>query len=738
VTQTAPVHSACEKSYKACAFSYPHGGPIPEGVALGGTGAKGAVSPMRISTRHPRLLTIAIAAMWLTVAFHGAQALLGFGGPRMSSFCSTWVYTGAEVMALGICIARAIARPEDRLAWSLVAFGVLAWTAGDLVWTLWLNNLANPPYPSIADLFYLGMYPAMYAALMLLMRSQGGRVRSEQWFDGGIVALALAALGTGLILPTVLHGGDGRFVDDLVDLAYPLGDVTLLVFVVVAYALSSWRPGRMWLWFGAAMAVDAVADLIFTYVEATGSYQPGTILDTMWPAAMALVAVAAWQPPRRRVVRDTRVGVELIVLPLTFVALALGLLVDAAFTHITPTAVLLAAGALALGTVRAVLTFMDNVRMLRHSAEDAATDNLSGLGNRRKLLRDLDRAVADADTDQPCTLVFFDLNGFKRYNDTFGHAAGDALLARLGGALRAAVGDHGRAYRLGGDEFCLLLRGRFATDDALIDAAIAALTEEGDAFSVSASHGLATVPDDATTATALLQLADQRMYAAKVRTRRSTPSSTHDVLMQVLSERTPDLHYHVHGVGALVRDLGIDLGLDSDQLNELLRAAELHDIGKLGIPDAILDKPGPLDEDEWRLMHQHTVIGERILSADPVMQPVGRLVRASHERWDGAGYPDGLAGTAIPLGARIIAACDALDAMTSDRCYQAGRPLPEALAELRRCAGTQFDPDVVAALCARLELSAQRADDAGVLAHGLEPVLPGLAAEPAVHGHAEV
>jgi HD-GYP domain-containing protein (c-di-GMP phosphodiesterase class II) len=246
----------------------------------------------------------------------------------------------------------------------------------------------------------------------------------------------------------------------------------------------------------------------------------------------------------------------------------------------------------------------------------------------------------------------------------------------------------------------------------------------------------------------VLQLADQRMYAAKARTSRTTPPRTHDVLMQILSERTPDLHFHVSGVGQLVRDVGRDLGLDADQLDELLRAAELHDVGKLGIPDAILDKPGPLDDEEWRLMRQHTVIGERILNADPVMQPVARLVRASHERWDGAGYPDGVTGSAIPLGARIIAACDALNAMTSDRCYQGARPLPEALAELRRCAGTQFDPAVVAALCARLDgnvapaaaaaASAERPDDAAVLAHGLQPVLAGLAAEPAVHGDAEV
>jgi HD-GYP domain-containing protein (c-di-GMP phosphodiesterase class II) len=173
--------------------------------------------------------------------------------------------------------------------------------------------------------------------------------------------------------------------------------------------------------------------------------------------------------------------------------------------------------------------------------------------------------------------------------------------------------------------------------------------------------------------------------------------------MQVLAERSPDLQDHVAAVGQLVRTVGRSFGLDAPQLDQLVLAAELHDIGKLGIPDTILGRPGPLDDEEWTLMRRHPEIGERILSADLAMQPVGKLVRASHERWDGMGYPDRLSGSAIPLGARIIAACDALEAMTSDRCYQAARPLPEALAELRRCAGTQFDPDVIAALCSVIE-----------------------------------
>jgi diguanylate cyclase (GGDEF)-like protein len=347
---------------------------------------------------------------------------------------------------------------------------------------------------------------------------------------------------------------------------------------------------------------------------------------------------------------------------------------------------------------------MENVRMLRRSAEDAVTDGLTGLGNRRRLMSDLDHAVAAADADHPCTLVFFDLNGFKNYNDTLGHGAGDLLLARLGTALDRATAERGRAYRLGGDEFCALLRGRFGRDDALVRAATSALTERCERADISAALGMAVIPEEAGTTSDALHLADQRMYASKIRGSRDIVACTRHVLMQVLAERAPDLQDHVSGVGQLANALGCSLGLDAAAIDQLVLAAELHDVGKLGMPDSILGKPGPLDDEEWALMRSHPEIGERILSADPAMQPVGKLVRASHERWDGTGYPDRLAGSAIPLGARIIAACDALEAMTSDRCYQAARSLPEALAELRRCAGTQFDPDVIAALCRRLEV----------------------------------
>jgi HD-GYP domain-containing protein (c-di-GMP phosphodiesterase class II) len=150
----------------------------------------------------------------------------------------------------------------------------------------------------------------------------------------------------------------------------------------------------------------------------------------------------------------------------------------------------------------------------------------------------------------------------------------------------------------------------------------------------------------------------------------------------------------------MAREVAVQLGMCAEDIDDVVRAAELHDVGKLAVPREILDKPGPLDNAEWAVMRRHTVIGERMLLAAPALAAVAPLVRSSHERWDGGGYPDGLCGPAIPLGARIVAVCDAFDAMTTDRVYRRGMAPKDALTELRRCAGTQFDPAVVDAFVA--------------------------------------
>ena len=344
---------------------------------------------------------------------------------------------------------------------------------------------------------------------------------------------------------------------------------------------------------------------------------------------------------------------------------------------------------------RTLLTFRENTRITGRMNTLALTDALTGLGNRRKLLDDLDLAFEDG-ADGPLVLVLYDLNGFKAYNDTFGHPAGDALLRRLAAKLALAVEPYGTSYRLGGDEFCALGLVPSSELDAFLTATTAALAEQGEGFEVSTAFGCVFLPDEAGHPSEALRIADQRLYAQKYQSliARGRP---HRVLLQALYEREPYLREHGEGVARLSLLVAGELGLPDEALEEIELAGELHDIGKLAIPDATLLKRGALDEEEWAFIRRHTIVGQRILNASPALSLVGKVVRATHERWDGAGYPDGLHSTEIPLAARIITVCDAYSAMTSDRSYRPARSPEVALDELRRCAGSQFDPAVVEA-----------------------------------------
>jgi HD-GYP domain-containing protein (c-di-GMP phosphodiesterase class II) len=225
------------------------------------------------------------------------------------------------------------------------------------------------------------------------------------------------------------------------------------------------------------------------------------------------------------------------------------------------------------------------------------------------------------------------------------------------------------------------------------------LSEQGEGFAITSSQGLVVLPLEATDVRHALTLADEHMYRQKNIRPGSVMTQTADVIGRIVSERAPDLHDRVLCISELARALGMKLGLSATELDQLVHAAGLHDVGKMAIPEEILSKPGPLSEDEWVFMRRHTVIGERILGAAPALQRVAAIVRSTHERWDGTGYPDGLHGDEIPLASRVIFICDSFDAMTADRPYRKALSESAALAELRRCAGTQFDPVLVETFC---------------------------------------
>ncbi|MDO9356116.1 MAG: diguanylate cyclase [Solirubrobacteraceae bacterium] len=341
--------------------------------------------------------------------------------------------------------------------------------------------------------------------------------------------------------------------------------------------------------------------------------------------------------------------------------------------------------------------FTQNEELLAASRDEALTDALTGLNNRRALQIDLEAALPIASDDERVLLALFDLDGFKGYNDTFGHAAGDELLNRLGRNLTKAVEDLGaKAYRLGGDEFCVLTQIDELRSEALIEAAIAALTDEGDGWSIGTSVGTVWVPGDASDVETALVMADERMYSDKASRKgeRPTLQSLTDGPKRRVEEGS------VGRVAAMAQLIAEHLQLGGEEVEAVRVAADLHDIGKSSIPDSILAKEGELDDDEWAFVKKHTITGGRLAFAAHARTHTAALVRSSHEHFDGNGYPDGLAGEQIPLGARIIAVCDAYNAMTSDRPFRNAMPPGVALRELQSCAGSQFDPQVVEAFFA--------------------------------------
>ena len=640
---------------------------------------------------HRQIPRLAFGILAGAVAIH---LLAAAGVVALSQVASEVLYHVIMLGAVGLCCARVRLVSRERPAWLAFTLAMALWSAADLVYLARWGLNGTPPFPNVTDGLYLGFYACVYVGVGLLLTSRLRPFPRSAWLEGLVAGLTLAAFTAAFVFEPVLTSTAGDPVTVAFTLGYPVADLLLLCFVGVAFAMTGWRPDRTWCLIALSLILTAVADGAYAISASSDSYSAGHVTDTLWAASSVTLALAAWQPATARS-RPDRVAP--VLMPALLAAAALGLLTYGAFAEVLPAAGILAAFGLLAAGARAGLTFSENLQLLHASRGEALTDVLTGLGNRRLLMRALEDSLADP--ARSLTLAFFDLDGFKSYNDAFGHLAGDALLVRLARKLSAAVEGQGTPYRLGGDEFCVVLDTPAGSVDRAIVAAAGALAEQGEAFSVTASYGVAQLPREADTPDQAVRLADERMYAHKTSRRGAGKSQAYNVLVQVLVEREPELHEHLREVAMLARLTAIELGLRSDQLDEVVRAAELHDIGKIAVPDSILHKPGPLDDDEWQIMREHPLVGERILATVPALRTVGLLVRASHESWDGHGYPDGLSGTEIPLGSRIIAVCDAFDAMTSQRPYAQPRDAHHAIAELRRCAGTQFDPAVVEAFC---------------------------------------
>ena len=605
-----------------------------------------------------------------------------------------WLHLVVMGAGAGLCILRAVLRREERAAWLLLGLGVMAWVAGELYFTAVLWNDASPPVPSPADAGYLSLPPLVFAGLVVLARSRIRGLSKTLWADGLTAGLTAGAISAAVVLEPVVNALGGGQLAIATNLSYPVADLLLLGLICGLLAAGGRRLDRRFAILALGIILFWASDTIYLIKTAQGTWVSGGPFDPGWWAISVCFAAAAWTDPRGRVASMRARPV--ISVPIVFALISLAILVAGSSTEITLPAVLLAAGALVSVLGRLVLTFREHQTMLDRSRTEASTDPLTGLGNRRALASTL-AARLESTTPAPLILALFDLDGFKSYNDRFGHVAGDALLQRLATGLGAVLTAPAGVYRMGGDEFCALLPGG-DEGQALLRAASAVLSESGDGFSISASMGSVALPEETDDVDEALRLADQRMYAHKNGVRRA--GEAHEVkraLLSALAQRDPDLSDHVVGVADLAERTARELDCPQGMVEKVRLAAELHDIGKMAIPEEVLAKPGALTDQEWRLMRQHTVAGERIISAASALADVAPLVRSSHERWDGGGYPDGLAGKQIPGGAQIISVCDSYHAMTSDRSYRKAMSQEVAIAELRAGSGTQFSPDVVAA-----------------------------------------
>jgi two-component system, cell cycle response regulator len=638
--------------------------------------------PRRWVHRH-----VAIPALALTGALLCYGVALGSGSPT-----HPWALTGGVGLASLLCLWRARALRDERLEWTLMGSALACATAG----LVYLAVTGSSPGPfSPADIGRLAFYPLAAGAFWHLANGRIAALRNRQ-LDGLAGFLTVAALSAAVVIDRLLKTSHGA--TSAVTLVYLLGDMTLLGMVGALLAMAGWPAGRSSRCMVLALACFAGCDL---FAHAPGVRGRLGWTDAGLSLAAGLLALASWMRGSHAQRFQCRVARHRLFSVTVCATAIVGMLLYGMPSGVGPLELGLVAAALCCGVVRTFQVFNEAHALTARITEESLTDALTALPNRRQLMVDLERALASigAPGHEPAALVICDLNGFKSYNDTFGHPAGDMLLRRLARNLAAAVENRASAYRLGGDEFCVLLAAD-ANLSYLLAKATAALSETGEGYHITAAHGVAMLPKDASTVTEAMSIADLRMYAQKSGGRSSVGSQMRDLLLRTLTERSKALGDHNDDVALLAREVAHKLCLSSEEVDEVVRAAELHDVGKLALPDAILFKPGALSDEEWETMRLHTTIGQRILAASPALASVGRLVRSSHERWDGAGYPDQLHGEHIPLGARIVAVCDAFAAMVTDRPYRNAITRAVALAELERCAGTQFDPTVIDAFLA--------------------------------------
>ena len=551
-------------------------------------------------------------------------------------------------------------------------------------------------------------------------------------FAGLVALLAAATLAEAFPVPIELEGvaagGVSLTAVFIVGTAILYGPAPAVVtsFTALALIQVSQRRGGVRLAYNSAVyalcgaAAGGAAALVDRW-ESVGSLLVAVVLASVAFYAVNVVLIAAIVG-----VSASRPILRLLSRSLRFTAVPFSIMASVSLILIVLWERSPLLSAALVGPLVAVALYQRSVHDALNAMRLALTDPLTGLGNHRhfheRLQRDLDRAQLHGTS---LSLCLIDIDDFKQINDLYGHPVGDRVLAEVATRLRHG----GEAFRLGGDEFALLLPGRdeaeaLAVAESVLERVSALTCDHGGRVTLSA--GIAAYPRHGLERSELVRVADSALYWSKEHGKSRVRVYGPDVvelaelrrlahgrdraarflaaasLARVIDARDAYTGVHSADVGELAARVAARLGLDGEQTELIRLAGSLHDVGKLAIPEEILRKPGPLTGPEREILERHPQIGFRMLDSLGV-DPVADWVLHHHERWDGLGYPHRLRGEDIPLGARILFVADAYDAMTTDRLYRRGLTHEQALLELERCAGSQFDPLVVSALREELD-----------------------------------
>ncbi|RKT54925.1 diguanylate cyclase [Saccharothrix australiensis] len=618
-------------------------------------------------------------------------------------------------LSAAVMVLLAARREQDgaRLPWLLLGSSQVVYATADMTFYVHHYLLGRTGFPSPADAFYLGHYPLTVAALLLLIRRRTPGRDLQSALDASVLAV-VAAMLSWLYLIGPRARLDQPPLAMVASVAIPVMDLAMLV-VALRLFMGTGKRTHSFLLLATSLLAILTADTLYVLQQLNGTYQAGNFLDAVWLGGNLTLGAAALHPTMGAVAEPTAAR-EHVLGPVRIAALCAAaltapamLVVQHATGRFHDIPVIAAACAMLFALVIARLA-----AMVADQRKLAITDALTGLHTRRFFVAQLPIEVERARRAGGSVAVLIaDVDRFKAINDSHGHPAGDQVLVEIARRLRRAARAGDVVARYGGEEFALLAPGARPAELAAIArrlrdsvAASPIAATAGVWLPATVSVGAACYPEHGGDPAEVIAAADRSLYAAKVSGRDRAvvgagrpdhDPTTIDHLCRLADE--VDLRLGAprssRAVGRWARLLATGLGHDEDAARTAELAGRLRDIGKVVVPDAVLTKRAALDADEWRLVRRHAEHGFLLADTVPGFFPVAQVIRQHHERFDGTGYPQGLAGEAIRWEARLVAVCDVWAALLGDRPHRQAFGADEAREVLRSGRGTLFDPDAV-------------------------------------------